>query len=303
MVTVFQSAAVPFTSQEAQATLQEACKVAGLESEDARLIRLGENALFVLASEHVVVRIARSLDVLDDARKEVAVSAWLHEAGLPAARTTHHPQPLVVRDRPVTLWRFIDSGGGAATLTDLAEVLQALHRMPVPEDLALPQLDILGRVSERISSASVLTDQERQFLLTRHQQLQTAYEALHFPLAACAVHGDAHSDNLIKTTEGAVVLIDFERFAFGPPETDLAVTAIEHSVGWGTRAEYDQFAEHYGFDVVAWEGYPVLRDINELKMTTWLMQNVNEDEAIAREFRNRLFCLQNPDAPRQWRAF
>jgi aminoglycoside phosphotransferase (APT) family kinase protein len=302
-VTVFQSAAVPFTSQEARATLQEACKVAGLASEDAQLIRLGENALFVLAAEQVVVRIARSLDVLDDARKEVAVSAWLHEAGLPAARTTHHPQPLVVRDRPVTLWHFIDNGGDAATLTDLAEVLRVLHRLPVPEGLALPQLDILGRVSERISSTNGLSDEERHFLLRKYHQLRTAYEALHFPLATCAVHGDAHSDNLIKAIDGTIVLIDLERFAFGPPETDLAVTALEHSLGWGTRAEYDQFAERYGFDVLAWEGYPVLRDINELKMTTWLMQNVNEDEAIAREFRNRLFCLQNPDAPRQWRAF
>ncbi|GGP05442.1 aminoglycoside phosphotransferase family protein [Nonomuraea glycinis] len=302
-MTVFQSAAVPFTSQEARATLQEACKVAGLASEDARLIRLGENALFVLEAERVVVRIARSLDVLDDARKEVAVSAWLHEAGLPAARTTHHPQPLVVRDRPVTLWHFIDNGGDAATLTDLAEVLRALHQLPVPEALALPQLDILGRVSERISSANGLSDEERHFLLRKYHQLRTAYGALHFPLDACAVHGDAHSDNLIKATDGTIVLIDLERFAFGPPETDLAVTALEHSLGWGTRAEYDQFAERYGFDVLAWEGYPVLRDINELKMTTWLMQNVNEDEAIAREFRNRLFCLQNPDAPRQWQAF
>lgn len=51
------------------------------------------------------------------------------------------------------------------------------------------------------------------------------------------------------------------------------------------------------------EGYPVLRDINELKMTTWLMQNVNENETIAQEFRNRLFCLQNPEAPRRWRPF
>ncbi|MCK2221926.1 aminoglycoside phosphotransferase family protein [Actinomadura sp. ATCC 31491] len=302
-MTVFQPATVPFTSQEAQATLQEACRVAGLASGDARLIRLGENALFVLAAERVVVRIARNLDVLDDARKEVAVSTWLHEAGLPAARTTHHSQPLVVRDRPVTLWHFIDNGGGPATLTELAEVLRALHRMPVPEDLALPQMDILGRVLERISSTSILSAEERQFLLRKYQELRAAYEALHFPLPACAVHGDAHSDNLIKTTDGTIVLIDFERFAFGPPETDLAVTAIEHSLGWGTRAEYDQFAERYGFDVLGWEGYPVLRDINEFKMTTWLMQNVNEDEAIAREFRNRLFCLQNPDSPRQWRAF
>ncbi|MFD1540871.1 phosphotransferase family protein [Nonomuraea guangzhouensis] len=149
----------------------------------------------------------------------------------------------------------------------------------------------------------VLSDEERQFLSRKEQELRAAYETLSLPLAAGAVHDDAHSDNLIKATDGTVVLIDLERFAFGPPETDLAVIAIEHSLGWGTRAEYNQFAERYGFDVLTWEGYPVLRDINELKMTTWLMQNVSEDKAIAREFRNRLFCLQNPDAPRRWRAF
>ncbi|MEU8252173.1 aminoglycoside phosphotransferase family protein [Nonomuraea sp. NPDC048916] len=302
-MTVSQPPAIPFTSNEAQATLQEVCQVADLASEDARLIRLGENALFVLAAERVVVRIARSLDVLADARKEVAVSAWLHEAGLPAARTTTHEQPLIVRGKPVTLWHFIGNDGAVADLIDLAAVLRSLHQLPVPADLALPKLDILGRVSERITSTDVLSDEERQFLLARYQELQAAYTALTFPLTSCAVHGDAHSDNLIKATDGTIVLIDLERFAFGPPETDLAVTALEHSLGWGTRAEYDQFAERYGFDVLAWEGYPVLRDINELKMTTWLMQNVNEDEAIAREFRSRLFCLQNPEAPRRWRPF
>ncbi|MEU7863060.1 aminoglycoside phosphotransferase family protein [Nonomuraea sp. NPDC049141] len=294
---------MPFTSQEALATLREACQAAGLAGEDARLIRLGENALFVLAAEHVVVRIARSLDVIDDARKEVAVSAWLHDQGVPAARTTDHEQPLVVRGKPVTLWHLIANDGSPASLVDLAAVLRALHQLPVPADLALPKLDILGRVSERISGADVLSDDERQFLLGRYQELRTAYESLKFPLASCAVHGDAHSDNLIKASDGSIVLIDLERFAFGPPETDLTVTAIEHTLGWGTRAEYDQFAERYGFDVLMWEGYPVLKDINELKMTTWLMQNVSEDEAIAREFRNRLFCLQNPAELRRWRAF
>ncbi|MER6950435.1 aminoglycoside phosphotransferase family protein [Nonomuraea sp. NPDC000554] len=302
-MTVSQPPVIPFTTLEAHATLQEACQVAGLASEDARLIRLGENALFVLAAERVVVRIARSLDVLADARKEVAVSAWLHEAGIPAARTTAHEQPLIVRDKPVTLWQYIDNGGTPADLNDLAAVLRTLHQTPVPADLALPRIDILGRVSERISATDVLSDEEHHFLLAKYQELRVAYAALTFPLTSCAVHGDAHSDNLIKATDGTIVLIDFERFAFGPPETDLAVTALEHSLGWGTRAEYDQFAERYGFDVLAWDGYPVLRDINELKMTTWLMQNVNENEAIAREFRNRLFCLQNPEAPRRWRPF
>ncbi|MEU8402713.1 aminoglycoside phosphotransferase family protein [Nonomuraea sp. NPDC048892] len=257
----------------------------------------------MLEAEQVVVRIARSMDVFDDVQKEVAVAAWLHEAGFPAATVTSQVQPLVVREKPVTLWNRVPDSGSPASLIDLALALRDLHHMPVPKHLALPELNILGRVSERIASTTALSDQEREFLLAKHDVLRSSYEALKFPLVSCAVHGDAHSDNLIKTADGSVVLIDFERFAFGPPETDLAVTAIEHTLGWGTHAEYEQFAEHYGFDVLAWEGYPVLRDINELKMTTWLMQNVDEDEAIAREFRNRLFCLQNPDAPRRWRAF
>ncbi|MBF8191593.1 aminoglycoside phosphotransferase family protein [Nonomuraea sp. K274] len=302
-MTVSHTPSIPFTSADALATLREVCESAGLAGQDARLIRLGENALFVLPAEQVVVRIARSLGVLDDVRKEVAVSAWLSEAGIPAARATTHPQPLIVRGRPVTFWHLLPDSGSPASIDDLARVLHELHKVAVPAGLALPRLEILSRVSERINAAPILTDDDREFLLARRRDLQSAYDALAFPLTPCAVHGDAHSDNLIKTVGGGVVLIDFERFAFGPPETDLAVTAIEHTLSWGTRAEYNQFAERYGFDVLAWEGYPVLRDINELKMTTWLMQNVDEDAAIAQEFRNRMISLRNPDAPRKWRAF
>jgi aminoglycoside phosphotransferase (APT) family kinase protein len=302
-VTVSHTPTAPFTSKEALTTLHETCRIVGLASEDARLIRLGENAIFILEAEQVVVRIARSMDVMEDVRKEVAIAAWLQETGFPAATTTSHSQPLVVRDKPVTLWHRVPDSGIPATLVDLALTLRDLHQMPVPAHLDLPELNILSRVSERIASANVLSEEERAFLQAKHDALLSAYAALEFPLASCAVHGDAHSDNLIRSADGTIVLIDFERFAFGPPETDLAVTAIEHTLGWGTRAEYEKFAEHYGFDVLAWDGYPVLRDINELKMTTWLMQNVDEDTAISQEFRNRMFCLQNPNVPRRWRAF
>ena len=40
--------------------------------------------------------------------------------------------------------------------------------------------------------------------------------------------------------------------------------------------QYQEFAAVYGFDVRTWAGYPVLREIRELTMTTWIMQNVGE---------------------------
>ncbi|MGH3217293.1 MAG: phosphotransferase family protein [Streptosporangiaceae bacterium] len=251
----------------------------------------------------MVVRIGRGPAVLGDATKEVAVASWLRDAGLPVTEPTSHKQPIMVRDRPVTFWKLIDDGGIKATVSDLARVLRELHRLHVPDDLPLPQLDIFGRVSARIKASTDLEEEEREFLSRRLNQLRQDYTELNFPLPRSAVHGDAHQSNLIQRPDGRVILIDLERFAYGPPESDLAVTATEHLVGWHTDAEYASFCDVYGFDVTQWDGFPVIRAINELKMTTWLMQNVRESDRVASEFRTRLTSLHDPSAPREWQPF
>jgi len=269
----------------------------------AELMRLGENALFRLPQDRIVVRIARGPEVLPDARKEVAVASWLRDVGLPAAEPTTHSQPIMIRGRPVTFWKLVEDSGARATVADLAKILRALHRLPVPNSLPLPAFDILDRVATRIARASELPASEREFLTTRLAELQHEYEGLRFTLPRAAVHGDAHQSNLIVRSDGEILLIDFERFAVGHPETDLAVTATEYLVGWHTDAAYSQFCEVYGFDVMSWSGFPVIRAINELKMTTWLMQNVRESERIANEVRTRLASLHDPGAPRHWHPF
>jgi hypothetical protein len=52
----------PFGVATAEAILTAACDAARFDSSDARLIRLGENALFHLPAESVVLRIARTMD-------------------------------------------------------------------------------------------------------------------------------------------------------------------------------------------------------------------------------------------------
>jgi hypothetical protein len=49
------------------------------------------------------------------------------------------------------------------------------------------------------------------------------------------------------------------------------VTATEYLIGWHADDQYADFARAYGHDVRDWEGFPVTRAINELKMTTWLI--------------------------------
>lgn len=296
------SRADPLTSAEALATLDEACQATGRSAEGATLMRLGENAIFRLACDPVVVRIARDLSILSDAKKEVAVASWLRDTHLPAAETMEHPQPIIARGRPVTFWKLIDDTGTKATIAELGAILRRLHALPVPGSLHLPQLDIFGRVAQRIDAAGI-SEPDRSFLTDRLASLRARYQDLRYALPPSAVHGDAHQSNLIKRPDGTAVLIDFERFAFGHPETDLSVTATEYLIGWHTDEQYAGFVRAYGHDVMDWPGFPVIRAVNELKMTTWLMQNIGESDDIAAEFRTRLASLRDDRAPRDWQPF
>lgn len=93
-----------FTAADASATLAEACAKIGVSGAGASLIRMGENALFLLPRDKIVVRIARNSDALADAAKEVAVASWLRDIAIPAAEPTAHTQAIMIFGHPVTFW-------------------------------------------------------------------------------------------------------------------------------------------------------------------------------------------------------
>ena len=292
-----------FSAAVAEEVLVTACALAGLDGSGARLLRLGENALFHLPAEAVVVRIARSMDYWRDAAKEVSVSRWLASVQFPAARVRQVAQPIEVSGHPVTFWQFINGRNGSpADIARLGTLLRELHKMPRPTEFNLPDEDILGRVRRRIEKAPV-SHADKEFLSRRFHELTAAVSNLRYPLALAPTHGDAHVQNLMFC-DGQPVFIDFERFAWGHPEWDISMTATEYqTAGWWTDAEYESFAEAYGYDVTSWaEGFPVLRAVHEIKMTTWLMQNVNESPDIASEYETRMQTIRGQGTPR-WRPF
>ena len=99
------------------------------------------------------------------------------------------------------------------------------------------------------------------------------------------------------------MLLDFEAVAAGPREWDLVPTAVACERFRLSQEYYREFADTYGFDVRTWAGYTVLREIRELTMTTWLMQNVGESAAVAAEFAWRVASLRRRDTRRVWNAF
>jgi Ser/Thr protein kinase RdoA (MazF antagonist) len=274
----------------------------GLDAVGAELIRLGENALFRLPAAGVVVRVARTMAHWDDSVKEANVSRWLAEHAYPAARLAEVPQPLEVDGHPVTFWREVpgrDGTEGDAAL--LGVLLRRLHGLPAPTGFRLPPVALLGRVEPRIKNSEIPAG-DKGFLLGACERLRAEAARLSFVLPAGPIHGDAHVANLIVTEDGPV-LIDLERFAWGQPEWDLSMTATEYrTAGWWTDAQYQAFVDAYGFDVTAWDGFDVLRRVHELKMTTWIMQNVGVSSAIAAEYERRMTTLRT-GAGGNWAAF
>ena len=293
----------PFSAAAAEAVLAAVCDLTGLESRGARLLRLGENALFHLPAQAVVVRIARTMDYWHDAAKEVSVARWLASSQFPSTHVYQVAQPVEINGHPVTFWQFINGrNGGRTDIASLGALLRRLHEMPKPAEFDLPKEDILGRVRKRIEAA-VVSPADKDFLLRRFHELGAEVSRLRYPLSPAPTHGDAHVQNLMFC-DGQPVLIDFERFAWGQPEWDISMTATEYqTAGWWTDAEYQSFTEAYGYDITSWtEGFPVLRAVHEIKMTTWLMQNVGESPDIAREYETRMQTIRG-GATQSWQPF
>ncbi|GAA3847069.1 aminoglycoside phosphotransferase family protein [Saccharothrix violaceirubra] len=294
-----------FSSGHTGRALRAACEAAGLNATGASLIRTGENALYALADEPIVVRIARTMDYMAQARKEVLVSDWLQGVGFPAVRVADvDNQPLSVNGHPVTFWQFIPGGSAPKDRVDiLAQLLRRLHSLQLPSDRVIPQFRFGDRVKSRLEKSDAPVE-DVTFLLERFESLAAQVRDLDFPLDPCIVHGDAHMGNVMLSDTENPILIDLENVGIGQPEWDLTVAAVECATAKLMSVEkYGEYVEAYGFDVTRWSGFDVLRQIQEIKMTTWLMQNIRHSREILDEFSARVYALRNGHSGRVWRPF
>jgi aminoglycoside phosphotransferase (APT) family kinase protein len=294
-----------FSADSTRLALEVACAAAGLDPAGAELMRLGENAIFRLRSVPLVARIARTVGYLPDVETEVAAARWLEAVGFPAVRLAGPAvQPMVADGRVVTFWELVSERTDWATVGELAALLRRLHDLEPPASLMLPELRPFARVDGRITGADLAED-DRDFLLGRLAELRAAYAGLEFVLPAGPVHGDANIGNIIRRqADDVAVLIDLDGFASGPREWDLVLTAMYFErFRWHTEQEYADFVGGYGFDVLTWPGYPVLRSVRELLMVAWLAQNTREDPKIAAEVAKRIADLRAGDGRRDWAPF
>lgn len=283
-------------------TLRLACQEVGVDCGDAEPISLGENAIFRVPG-NVVARIARPGQQAA-ARREVAVATWMEDAGIPAVQALRDiPQPVEVGQRAVTFWRELPPHR-AATYAEIGAALRRLHATPPPSQLDLGTIAPFVRLDARIDGATTLPEDGRTWLRTYLAQLEVQWHDLPPGHAWCVVHGDAHGGNIVAMEDGRVVMLDLERTSFGPPEWDTAQTATYvTSFGWGSIADYNGFCHAYGQDVTEWDGFPLLRSIRELRMTTWLAQLASTDTSLQEQVEYRVACLRGQNGSRPWRGW
>ena len=287
-----------------QQALEQACALVGLDPDGARLLRLGSNAVYHLKAP-VIVRVSRPGADIIPVRRSVAVARWLKAADYPAVRVIDVDQPVITDGYIVTFWESVsDDGDQFAATPEIAAILARLHHLTAPEDLDLPPLDPFANAAPRIDATAWLPPDDRSFLIEKLAELQDGYAGLEFVLPPGVIHGDASVGNVMHDRQGAPVLIDLDGFAVGPREWDLILTAIYYdSFGWHTRQEYEDFARVYGYDIMQWPGYPVLREIREFLMVTWLIQKAAEDARAALEAPRRINALRTGASRKDWEPY
>ncbi|MFJ5276183.1 phosphotransferase enzyme family protein [Streptomyces parvulus] len=267
---------------------------------EARLLALGENAVF--AAGDLAVKVGRDPELLDRARREVAVARWLEEAGVPAVRAAR-ASALSVDGHPVTVWRRLPEPVRPAEPRDVAALLRLVHELPLPSAFELPPRELLGGVERWLRLAGdVIDPADAAYLRERRDRFAAAAAALTPHLTPGPIHGDALPRNVHVGPDGPV-LVDLETFSADLREHDLVVLALSRD-RYGLPAEaYAAFTRTYGWDVREWDGCAVLRGARETASCAWVAQHAPSNPKALAEFERRVASLRDGDPTVRWYPF
>lgn len=295
---------MPGFASTAWQVVGQVCRAAGWPAGDAELIRVGNTGVFGLRSRGVVVRVARPGGRWPAVARELCVARWLDSAGIPVAAPYDElrlRQPWLVEGCPVSVWHLVESGVPPPDLADLGGLLRRLHGL-ADVRCRVPALDPVAVAARRVASpVPGLDEDDRVWLRDRCDRLRARYAQLQPVLRPGIVHGDARTGNLTGR-RGAAVLLDLESAAVGLREWDLVGPLVALRRFGASGAEYQQFVAAYGVDVRTWPGAAVLRDIREVRMTTWLA-HLDQTPDVAAEVAARIRSLRDTATTTRWQPF
>ncbi|MEV4802305.1 aminoglycoside phosphotransferase family protein [Nonomuraea sp. NPDC049421] len=275
-----------FTEAQLSDLLRRACDAAGLRADGAVVLRGQTNAVIRLQTAPVIVKIARVGTEPAEVERTVRFVSWLMKLGFPTV-PLYRPeiQPLLVDGHAITLWDYLPQPPEPVPTETLAKPLSRLHSLDNPP-VSLPQSDAIQAIRRSLRATTLLPEPDLRFLQERVDQLEAELANVQYALDPNAIiQGDPHHRNALHRVEG-VVLCDWDSASIGQPEWDLITIEVHcRRFGYG-QSSYNDFAQAYGFDVAAWSGYRVLRDLRELRMiTTNARKSIHASEKAAEVIR------------------
>jgi Ser/Thr protein kinase RdoA (MazF antagonist) len=288
-----------FAPDTTRAVLAQVCHQVGLDPSDAVLLRHQTNAVYLLPASQIVVKIARPSERLEHLDRTLALVRWLISQNMPAVPPSPHEQPQQAAGCWATFWPYISQQDHApVSAGDLGAPLRNLHSLVPPFDL--PPLDTVAAIQQSLAASRILSDEEREFLTSYCTDLAAAFPSITYELPVGLIHEDPQHHNALLTPQGTA-LIDWDGACIGPREWDLTTIEIHCRRFFPDPAEYTRFVDVYGYDVREWLGYPILRDLRELRMIATNARKSPPGSPPAGEVHSRVSQLRAGERGTLWR--
>ncbi|MFJ8966983.1 phosphotransferase enzyme family protein [Lentzea sp. NPDC102401] len=283
--------------------LRVLCAEYGADSAGATLLHARSNAVYLLPNENLVVRMAPATDLRRQrARTVIEVTRWLAEQdptiALPPAGGD---QPIEAAGAIATFWPYRPTHDVPAQ-QEIAGLIRRLHNTPVPP-FSVPPHRPLVRLREALHDdrdrpKPILSEQDRTWLQNRAEHLVQTYSHMDWPLGIGLVHCDVHDENIVDSDGWK--LIDFDQVCLGPREFDLVSALPDHF--HQNAAERQALLTAYGYDMLSWPGWVVVRDIIEMHSLASYLRLATSVPAAAAQLTFRVASLRNDDRTARWTA-
>lgn len=291
-----------WTVAQARQTAHQMLEQVGLGAAELKLLRFGNNGVFQVEQD-AVIRVARPTTPTESTQREVQAARVLAEADVPVVRLADLPaeQPLAANGCLGTVWNYV--AGERPTFRQFGRLVRQFHERSDGLSLQLPEWRPLATARQRLDVlADQYSEEDISLLNTCYESILDELDDLEPVLPHGVIHGQAELGNTLMCGETPLFL-DFERVCTGLREWDLIDTAVTVLRFDRPREDYQHFADAYGFDVMRWDGFAVLRRVWELRATTWLMQTKKHSDAHADEVRLRIDSWRDDEPVKVWRGF
>lgn len=272
------------------------CERAGLPETVGELLRFGSNAVFALGAAYVL-RITPPSTGRAGVQQEIDLAREFARLDVPTVHLAELAtrQPLEAHDCLGTVWERLEEPDPDRIYQPFGRLLRIFHQCAARLQRPLEPWRPLASANRRLAQLPGHYPQaDMTMLRNRAERIAAELDHVEPVLPPGVIHGQAEVGNVLLRA-GDPVFIDLERVAIGPREWDLIDTAVTVTRFGLPEHHYPDFADAYGFDVRAWNGYQTYRRLWELRAITWLMHHGRHRSAREIEVRLQSWREDNPD--------